>query len=166
MRTVVSTRVVRPEPELKDWEKAGWTRAPRNGHEKQMLREGKPQPKPAVPSKYKVCKHHGRTLFKTVMHWDGRRNKYYETSYCMKCKNASNESWRSRHPAETKVMRDDYQRQVKDAAADFGMDGVATVSSNWVLKHQADIVDGVKEGKHFIVEYFGNVAYRIGPVEG
>jgi len=159
-------RIVKPEREQKDWEKAGWTRAPRNGHEKQMLRDGKAQPKPAVPSRYKKCKHHGRTLFKTVMHWDGRRQKYYETSYCMKCKNVSNIKWREAHPVETKMMRDDYQKNVKDTVADFGTDGVATVSSNWVLKHQSDIVEAVKEGRHFVVEYFGQVSYAIGPVEG
>jgi hypothetical protein len=135
-----------------------------------MVRAGKPQPKPAVPSRYKVCKNkqhpHGRTLFKTVMHWDGRRKKYYETSYCMKCKLLSNIAWREKHPVETKRMRDDYQREVKDCVADFGLDGVATVSSNWVLKHQLDIVEAVKAGRHFIVEYMGAVAYAIGPVEG
>lgn len=157
-------RIVKPERDLKDWEKLGWTRGPRNGHEKQMVRDGKDQPKPAVPSKYRTCKHHGRTLFKTVMHWDGRRQKYYETSYCMKCKNASNVKWRDAHPVETKMMRDDYQKNVKDTVADFGTDGVATVSSNWVLKHQSDIVEAVKAGRHFIVEYFGEVSYAIGPV--
>ena len=166
----VQRRIVESGAEPKDWEKLGWTRAPRNGHEKQMVRDGKAQPKPAVPTRYKICKNpsnpHGRTMFKTVMHWDGRRKKYYETAYCIKCKLASNIKWRDAHPTETKRMRDDYQRQVREAEADFGTDGVATVSSNWVLKHQADIVDAVKDGKHFIVEYLGAVAYAIGPVEG
>lgn len=151
----------------KDWEKLGWTRAPRNGHEKQMVRDGKPQPKATegLPTKYRVCKKHGRTLFKCDYHFDARRGKSYERWYCFKCKLADNKRWRLAHPKESKRQRDEYQKRIKEQQADF-IDGLATVQAGWVLKHQADIAEAVKEGKHFIVEYLGEPAYAIGPVEG
>lgn len=154
-------RTVKPERELKEWEKAGWSREPRNGREWRRLKAGKSEPEATIPPSTRRCKRHGKTLFKCTLHFDIRSRKTYEQWFCPRCKSEANVRWQKANPEKAKRWRDEYQRRIKEHVADFDKDGVATVSSGWVIRHQADIVEAVRDGKSFIVEYMGDVAYII-----
>jgi hypothetical protein len=124
------------------------------------MKAGKPQPKEF--KKKRKCKVCGGSEFKTTYNYDVRRGKSYETAYCITCRLASNKCYRQENPEKVKAWQDVQIKKIKEMRATFDSDGIATVPAVWVIRHQMDVVEAVKEGKSFIVEYNGELAYTIG----
>ena len=147
-------RIVRPEPERKAWEIAGWTREPRNGYEWKRLKAGKPQPEERDKRWKKSFRcRRGHTTHK-VTYIDGRAARI-----CTVCKAAA----RKRYVDKTKGVRTRYSRSYKKRINRMELDrvdGYLTVPGTWLALNVGRAAELVKEGP-IVIELHGEPAFEI-----
>ena len=138
---------MRGEREEKAWEKAGWTRAPRNGREKKLLRAGKPQPKEREAKPFR-CRRFGHTTYKTVWQ-DGR-----EVRACTTCRRGTAKAWRKNNPVSAQKSTEKHREKLRTQVPEK-IDGVYTVSFSWVLTRGAVGLSELLADGEVVIENFG-----------
>jgi hypothetical protein len=151
-------RYVKPEPEPeKEWEKAGWSREPRNGHEWRMLKAGMPEPgKKDFRKPFRCRKFPGHPDHKTyrVEYQDGR-----EIRRCRTCQVINQRAFYQKNkPKQRRWSKDSRARRRKFKPV--FEDGYATISATWLSEHPVLIAELVQQGR-LIVEVYGEPAYEI-----
>lgn len=149
-----------PEVKGTSWQKAGWTREPRNGYEWRRLREGKPQPQERdrrFRRAYK-CRRCGPGHPFKVVYLDGRAQRI-----CCKCDTAKKRRYYEAHKVAQLKSRDRYKQELRKMEIKF-TDGIATVPATWLHSGPSKIIEHVGKGI-IVVEIFGEPAYAIVSLE-
>ena len=145
------------EPEQTTWQKAGWTREPRNGHEWKLLRAGKAQPLERDTRWKKVFRCRKNVSHKTykVVHQDGK-----DVRRCDICSKVRQKRFydahKDRHREWSKASRKRNREFVPVLE-----DGYYTVSASWVSSFPVRLAEMVADGSKVVVEVFGEPAYMI-----
>lgn len=141
----------------KEWERRGWSREPRNGHEWRMLKAGMPEPK-VVRKGFRCRKfpnHPDHKSYRTE-YQDGR-----EIRRCRTCQVVNQKTfYQANKPKQRKWSKESRQR--RRAFKPVFEDGYATISGTWLSEHPVLVAELVTQGI-LIVEIYGEPAYEIHP---
>lgn len=150
-------RTVTPSPEPRVWEKAGWDRKPRNGHEWRLLQAGRPQPKQRGEEKpFRCRKFPSHRVYKTE-YQDGR-----EVRRCVVCGSSRQRAFYKANKGKHRVWSKDCRQRRKVFEPVFE-DGYASVSATWLAEHPVQVAGLLTQGI-LIVEVYGEAAYEIHPL--
>ena len=148
-----------PPKEEKSWEKAGWTREPRNGYEWKRMREGKPQPqeKDRRWKKPYKCRKCGGKKYKVRM-VAGRAARE-----CIPCRDAYRKRRYQQNKSEAHRASREHRIRLRDYKPVF-FEGSASVSATWLREHLSNLTTHIEEGI-LTVELYGEPAFCIVTLE-
>ena len=149
---------MRVDRELKAWERAGWSREPRNGREWRLLRAGLPQPKEVKRwrNKYK-CRRCAGTLYKVHIVQSQSKRK------CVKCDyKTGRDYYRANKERSKKAARK--HTLSERAKTPIFMDGAYSGSMTWARAHMNRMPEYTQQGI-IVVEAYGEPAFAIVSLE-
>lgn len=155
-------RIVRPEPEQTPWQKVGWSREPRNGHEWKMVRDGKPEPQETTRIQWTKpyrCHIHGKGAPYKVEHTaDG-----HAARRCVACRQRNQKRWNKISAKRNRKKKLKQMRALRNEVPTFE-EGFATVSATWLRQNVGKVPELLKQGT-LVVEMFGIPAYALTTLE-